>query len=664
LAEFLQFSFCEETKIHHLNRLKANIIKANAIPRDILFRKFRSFVFNRQKNKQVSVDEYTFGNNIGKPIDITPNIELFYTLLPELNDSDKYIKDLSDYCNAFLRHEFDLLGNGPINIDLKVAKDVFYNDRINPKNRNRALEIAFHLTDNYNLINWNIDSVSGYVWDISKKSHSLSYENLENTDVKFPWELGRLQHFISLAYISAMGMNEFFTELKNQFIDFVASNPPGYGIQWKSPMDVAIRSVNLIFTYAILKKHNVKTDEFFDNLFYTSLQNHIEYIFNNLEWNEGLRGNHYFFNLCGLIVGSVFLENNFIHNEIFLNAIRYFKQEILYQFHSDGGNFEASIPYHFFTAEALFLCLQLFEDISFKFIDSNELDERIRNIQRFTLANADKQNRISQIGDNDSGYLLKLYPEDILNQTELSASHILRYVKDIELNNNQFNFDKFGLIIRRDADLFFTLRYGDVGQKGKGGHAHNDALSFTFRVKGLDFFVDPGTYCYLRNPFLRNKYRSTECHNTLSVKGKEQNIMFNNSSDDLFWMIEKSHPRIISISDSSIHAVHSGFGNKAERIIYFEKNKIACTDKITCTNICTLPEDKTVNFHLHPAVEITEKNNELILANKDEIIKFIIGDNTYFISDYYYSPAYGKRINAKKITLFSHSHETNWEIVF
>ncbi len=41
-----------------------------------------------------------------------------------------------------------------------------------------------------------------------------------------------------------------------------------------------------------------------------------------------------------------------------------------------------------------------------------------------------------------------------------------------------------------------------------GAHAHNDHLSFTLAVDGLEFIVDPGTYTYTGDLAARNAFRS------------------------------------------------------------------------------------------------------------------------------------------------------------
>ena len=161
-----------------MNKLKANIIKANAIPKEVLFRKLNAVFFSKQKENNLPVDEFTF-NEIGETVEISPNLEPFFKVLPQLDDADKHINKLREYCNDFLNHEFDLLGSGVKCVDLLMSKEKFIEDGINNANREVAYEIYSHIDNEYNLINWNTDFVSGYNWDNSKKSQILSYEDLD-----------------------------------------------------------------------------------------------------------------------------------------------------------------------------------------------------------------------------------------------------------------------------------------------------------------------------------------------------------------------------------------------------------------------------------------------------------------------------------------------------
>jgi hypothetical protein len=66
----------------------------------------------------------------------------------------------------------------------------------------------------------------------------------------------------------------------------------------------------------------------------------------------------------------------------------------------------------------------------------------------------------------------------------------------------------------------------DAGPHGyqNGGHAHADALSLTFTVRGLPLLIDPGTACYTIDSALRDRFRSSALHNTVTVDDRPQSI--------------------------------------------------------------------------------------------------------------------------------------------
>ncbi len=74
----------------------------------------------------------------------------------------------------------------------------------------------------------------------------------------------------------------------------------------------------------------------------------------------------------------------------------------------------------------------------------------------------------------------------------------------------------------RGAGAVVTVSAGAQGQRGVGGHSHNDKLSFELHLHGRPVIVDPGTGTYTREPAVRNAFRATAAHNTLEVDGVEQ----------------------------------------------------------------------------------------------------------------------------------------------
>ena len=46
----------------------------------------------------------------------------------------------------------------------------------------------------------------------------------------------------------------------------------------------------------------------------------------------------------------------------------------------------------------------------------------------------------------------------------------------------------------------------------------------TLSVRGKPFLIDPGTGCYTVDPTVRDRFRSTRYHNTLTIDGRSQSI--------------------------------------------------------------------------------------------------------------------------------------------
>jgi hypothetical protein len=62
-----------------------------------------------------------------------------------------------------------------------------------------------------------------------------------------------------------------------------------------------------------------------------------------------------------------------------------------------------------------------------------------------------------------------------------------------------------------------------VGLAGRGGHGHNDALSFEAVLDGCRLIVDRGVFAYTLDLDVRNEFRGTGSHNTPSIDNLEIN---------------------------------------------------------------------------------------------------------------------------------------------
>jgi hypothetical protein len=84
-------------------------------------------------------------------------------------------------------------------------------------------------------------------------------------------------------------------------------------------------------------------------------------------------------------------------------------------------------------------------------------------------------------------------------------------------------YDKGGYVVIRNRDngFFLMVDVGEVGMSGRGGHGHNDLLSFELRIDRHPVVVDPGCSGYTADLAKKSKFRSTEFHSTVQLFNAE-----------------------------------------------------------------------------------------------------------------------------------------------
>jgi len=435
----------------------------------------------------------------------------------------------------------------------------------------------------------------------------------QGVDCKLPWELGRLQHIPLLAEATAAtGRDEYGRVAVRHIADFVTRNPVGRGVQWLCTMDVAIRAVNLVWSFARLGllREGKSSSPYATYV----LRTHAEFIERHLE-DQGVVGNHYLADLAGLILLGWALNRRGEGYRWWRFGLEELYAQILRQFSSDGVNFESSTSYHRLATElALYpVIVALSEGERAPEPVTQRLERAIQYVAHYTQPDG----TAPAIGDADDGRLLILsersYREKnwheylvpagalALRSRRLArlatccdpetsallgagAPHALAKLQEgprdcrHELPGSR-GFPEGGLWVMRDGDLHMTFRAGGVGQEGNGGHAHNDCLSITLHALGEPWIVDSGLGCYTADYAIRNHCRSTRAHNTIMVDEQEINPFL---WEDVFRMQEVAHPRVLAWESDAktdrIVAEHYGYRRLDEPIVHrrevvFEKTR-------------------------------------------------------------------------------------------
>ena len=326
------------------------------------------------------------------------------------------------------RNWFDLLGSGWLNVRYGMLcpgvegtayepgepvtpdpEGAWLEGRVNASNLEESQRIWRLVDPDYAPIDWQIDFRSGFIWDERIWSKDIEIGSQPWADVKVPWELARMQHLATLAWAYALARDgdtdaavgdAYLRAFRNQVLDFIATNPPRFGVNWMVAMDVAIRAANWIVAYDLFRAAGAVFDSGFEAVLKRSLLEHGRHILANLEKYPEGRGNHYLANIVGLLFIATALDEP----EWGAFGERELIAETQYQFGSDGANFEASTCYHRLSAEMVAFATAL------RRVEDRAHVARVAAMADFTRAITKPNGRVPQIGDNDSGRFLKLHP--------------------------------------------------------------------------------------------------------------------------------------------------------------------------------------------------------------------------------------------------------------
>lgn len=218
-------------------------------------------------------------------------------------------------------------------------------------------------------------------------------------------------------------------------------------------------------------------------------------------------------------------------------------------------------------------------------------------------------------------------------------------------------FPGFGLYIMRRGNYYMAIRCGNIGQNEKGGHAHNDQLSFELQINGEDVFVDPGTYAYTSFPEWRNYFRSTANHNTIRVDKEEQNRYFDWT---LFGMFNDTKAKCLEWECNEKFDYFSGEHYGYERLtgslvhrrqIMFNKPQVMW--EITDTLLGAGSHALQWNFVLASGVDAVLRSEQalIIQGNNFKLSLELDFQPQIRIEDGWYSPKYGVKLPTKVIRI-------------
>jgi len=222
--------------------------------------------------------------------------EVFSPAFPEFlkaqfpTDYARIIERANNACNLV----FDLLGSGPVDLNsVKARPDLRFYLR-------RGRDTIWTPGHVGGKVPWHFDFKAGIGWDPRTFFTDIRYGDAVGIDVKIPWELSRGHHLVTLGQAYQLTKTERYAEcLCDLILDWIRQNPPKFGVNWSSPMEVAIRASNWLVAWQLVEK-STSVPRGFESQLIQSLWEHGCHLWRHLEWGRRLSTNHLIANLAGL----------------------------------------------------------------------------------------------------------------------------------------------------------------------------------------------------------------------------------------------------------------------------------------------------------------------------------------------------------------------------
>lgn len=459
------------------------------------------------------------------------------------------------------RHEADLLGSGPTSLGAQIV--------------------------------WDVDFKTGDRWPPRYFRDIALVDAARPSDVKVPWELSRLQWLLPVGQAYLLTGEERFAAVARDVLEqWIRANPVGQTVNWAIAMEPAMRVFGWVWLFRVFAHSQSWSDPGFEARFLCCAYQHAAFIARFIERSD-LNGNHFTADCAALVIAGSFFGGQEARGWL-AQGWGDLEHEIGIQILEDGVDLEASSAYHRLVSE-LFLLGAI--HATHRGLDVSErYRQRLEAAARFSAAYTRPDGTAPLWGDADDARALPFGVAAVNDHRHLIAC-VGAYLQDEVLGSlaNGGREEVFWLLgaahaageppqRRAPASEAFPaggayvlqaalghvfVDCGPVGFGGRGGHGHNDALSFEAALTGLNVVCDAGCYVYTASIAERNYFRSTAAHNTPQLDDAEINRFV--SPEHLWSLRDDAHPVAPQIVGESDHVVfeggHTGYQRLSDPVI-------------------------------------------------------------------------------------------------
>lgn len=513
-----------------------------------------------------------------------------------------------------------------------------------------------------------------------------------HVDVKDVWELNRHQFLPTLGCASWLDADAGHAAFAASLVEsWIAQNPAGVGVNWASPLEVGLRAISWLWTLAFVlatpSVDGAPVDGALKDRWMGSLAQHYQILVRRLSTFTD-RTNHLIGEAAALwMLSSVVpsLPDAARQRE---RALAILCVEVERQVTSDGVSREQSLGYHCFVLDfylqVVALARRLGESVPVV------IESRLTAMLAFLARMLGCGGAVPQIGDGDDGIALPFpgrvdgarqraesllaagaqlfdrpgwYPDTtdcallsywLLGGT-VGAAHLITAGRERRaagltvLDDGGYAIFEAATDDGRSRQLVFDV--GGLGYLPNAAHEHADALSILIRVNRTLVLADPGTGTYTGSASVRDTFRGTNAHNTVTIDDLDQADML-----DTFKWVNPVTTELVGSSSSAefdhVAAEHDGYERlrrpiRHRRDVFFVRPDYwIVVDRLTGRGRHRVAR----RFHFPPDVQITmpeEHTFDVVSRRSSDGLRFIFpvepaeSSTTVRIEDAMWSARYG-----------------------
>jgi len=495
-------------------------------------------------------------------------------------------------------------------------------------------------------INWHRDYSTGVTAPLSYSALINHRDQSLVGNVKCVWELNRLQHLVPLVLSLKWTEREAYRrEVERQIASWCRENPFMRGVNWKSPLEAALRLITWGVISFVTEGSLVSQPEFESAVLKAIYLQ--QYFIRKFHSRHSSANNHLVGEMAGLYVaGTLWPVRPETHDwRAFAKAK--LVEEILRQSGPDGVHRERAIEYQLFVCEFFLLAGSLGHVTGDPF--PPEFWQRLSRMIEFLEALRDRAGNFPLLGDNDNGQVINLGDHGqkraesltalLRPATERRAGADLRQTLllwgqnagEVPLRASEVS-DATGLrsfpdggyyVLSADRgnedEIVVLFDAGSFGLDPLYAHAHADALSFWLSYGGRQFLIDPGTYCYDWSEW-RRYFRSTAAHNTIRIDGLDQ---AEQAGTFLWKKPVNAYLAVLENLEASaeVEGWHDGYQRLADpvthhrRLRLFKKSRtLAIVDRLECH----ARHNVEILFHFDPQCRVAQVKSHCFLVTNGE----------------------------------------------